>query len=1552
MTDSEPKPRGYSDLAALFYTDIHLSQFLLSQAHEAPIDFHQTCLNEGNFTGCKLIDEQPIGAGYSVRWQGILIVPDDGEYIFKLADVDDGARLYLDGELVTDWGWNFPSPDVRSTPYTITLTAGEYPIIVDFMQRPPMVASLEVRWSGPTFADEIIPVAGIEKIKDRDKGECPICSDEVQGSAGDPINTYHGNFSYRATDLSLPTVGQSLKVERTYNTLFLTDTRVYTQLVGYGWIHNYNVHLTLPADLGGEENTVILNTMHGSRLRFTIDGNEYVPDPGIQATLISTLNDPKVYTVTAAHQETYVFTATGQMIAYYDTKGNQTAYTYQDERLSRITDVGSGRWLDFGYDDQARLTSVTDPISRSVRYGYDLNGDLSVVTDTRGLTWTYVYTGAHLLSTIIDPDGRIVERVFYDTQARAVRQEDGLGNPTVQLEYALGGGMRVITEAGKTTTDIYDVEAVLVGRSDAQGNTQDYVLNDNLLRESVSDANGNATRFARTALGLTTAITDAQGEVTTMTYDDLNNLTQMTDARGVTTAFTYSGTFLTRRTDALGNTWIYTPTTDGRNLLAAEEAPGGRVTQYEYDQYGQRSAVTDTLQNVTRSAYDPIGRLITTTDAAGLMTLNTYDNADHLVAVTRNYTSTSAQQNYRDAYNLITRYQYDGFGRQIAVTDTVGHVTRNFYDGAGRLVSMTVNYSPTVGPNYQNLYNFTTSYGYDSAGRQSLVTDTLGTATRTAYDNLSRPVTVTQNYKNGIFDPLFPDEDLASITHYDAVGNPIEQIDPAGRINRTYYDNLNRVISTTANYTTTTSQPGYLNLYNLITWYGYDEVGRQVAITDTQGRVTRNYYDVLGRAISTTQNYRADVGPNYLGQYNLTIFNEYNTLGQRVAVSDALAHPTHYTYDAMGRMIQTQDALGGSSETAYDRLGRRFVVTDALQHTTVYTYDAAGRLSQGRMRAGTSPLMATTCSDARSSSPIRWAMRPARSTTLRDGWSHHQCVIGHDDYGVRCVRSRPAHAGRARQLDGLSVRSPGRTVVMTDATSAVLRTQYDRAGNRIKTTDALSHTTVYTYDLAGRLIAQADSVGNTTRYTYDVAGNRLQTIDANGVATGYGYDSLDRLIVVTKSLTGTLGLDPARYNVVTRYGYDALGNRTVMTNARGYTTTYAYDALSRMSRMQDARGKATTYAYDAVGNRTIMTDANGQVTLYTYDTLNRPSLTTYVADGQTVRYAYDAVGNRTVMTDSLGTTRYLYDELNRLKQVTDPFTGTVQYRYDANGNRTQLIYPDGQVVTYTYDAGNRLSNVLDWTGKTTTYQYDQAGRLSTVQLPNGIKTTYTYDAADRLIRLTHTRNSVEMIGDYQFVLDGVGNRLTVTETLLPAGTGSQMGALPPTFAAKVIAAVTGWRAPGLSAPSFLTTTLANTDKYLLAGASLSDQPILNETLSSPSITPDQPTANPIGPADDQASMGHFASDEQWRETTRQEATAPTAPDVQQSRSSTRLLAPLAQGVSGLDRREENDASIVYGPSAWTRTANNRMSRGYYNGANTAGRTASLTFTGSWVGLGF
>jgi len=55
--------------------------------------------------------------------------------------------------------------------------------------------------------------------------------------------------------------------------------------------------------------------------------------------------------------------------------------------------------------------------------------------------------------------------------------------------------------------------------------------------------------------------------------------------------------------------------------------------------------------------------------------------------------------------------------------------------------------------------------------------------------------------------------------------------------------------------------------------------------------------------------------------------------------------------------------------------------------------------------------------------------------------------------------------------------------------------------------------------------------------------------------------------------------------------------------------------------------------------------------------------------------------------------------------------------------------------------------------------------------------------------------------------------------------------------------------------------------------------------------------------------------------------------------------------AGLFRHEEN-FGLAYSPTPWSRYVDKRASRGYYSGSSTAGQSASLTFDGVWVGLGF
>ena len=991
--------------------------------------------------------------------------------------------------------------------------------------------------------------------------ECPVCSSkEKQNTIGDPINTYSGNFNHEATDISIPTLSLPLSFERSYNSLTtLTDTIIYSQSLGYGWTHNYNLNLTLPDDPDGEADTVILKAPHGSRMRFTDNGDgTYSAAPGVWATLNRRGSAaPYTYVITAANQTVYSFgiltdtiavspiaatpalsltltpdyavgvapgkvfnltfslannsnitdtytlaatdswvglnpptatlaggaaitvtatftaptgygrdaavatsiratsqtsptlTATAvetltlrgyRLLTLQDPQGNLTTFDYDSRGyLGMAGDPTDQRYLDFTHDPQGRLTVITDHTGRSVEYGYDDLDNLTVVTDTRGLEWTYVYTsagtGSHLLHQIIDPDGRTVEKTFFDDQGRATRQLDGEGRTMAEIAYSTVGGneIRVVTEAGKVYTDTYNARGLLENQVDSLGNETSHDFDDAFNRNYSEDGNGNATIYTRTPLGQTTAITDAQGNVTTFEYDDRNNLTRSVDARGTETTYAYdTRNNIISTTNHLGHSTRYTYNANGRQTSVTDE--NGHTTRYGYDAIGQRTVITDALGNVTRYEYDAVGRLVRTVDALGKVTLNEYDGGDNLVKVTENYLA-GQPQNYQNEYNLVTEYTYDGAGRRVTTTDTLGRVSRSVYDDAGRLLRSIQNEHPTeTAQNYQNEYNLITEYVYDAAGNQVATIDTLGRETRTEYDALNRVERTIVNYVDGSYNPAAPDEDIITEFGYDANGNLLETIDVlrsapngVGRRTRTEYDSLNRVSRTIVNY-----KDGVYSAANpdedLITAYTYDEVGNQQTITDPLDRVTTYSYDDLNRAESITN------------PANGTTRYSYDPAGNRRSVTDAANETTEFEYDALNRLILTRDPLGNETEHRYDAAGNRTALIDAEGIETRYRYDSLYRLSR-----------------------------------LTENY-----------------------------VDGVYAAG----VTDEDVTTQY---QYDPVGNRIKTIDARGNETGYTYDTLNRRIQMTDPESNTTQYGYDALSNRTTMTDPNGIITSFGYDNLNRL---------------------------------------------------------------------------------------------------------------------------------------------------------------------------------------------------------------------------------------------------------------------------------------------------------------------------------------------------------------------------------------------------------------------------------------------------------
>jgi len=307
--------------------------------------------------------------------------------------------------------------------------------------------------------------------------------------------------------------------------------------------------------------------------------------------------------------------------------------------------------------------------------------------------------------------------------------------------------------------------------------------------------------------------------------------------------------------------------------------------------------------------------------------------------------------------------------------------------------------------------------------------------------------------------------------------------------------------------------------------------------------------------------------------------------------------------------------------------------------------------------------------------------------------------------------------------------------------------KYDASGNLVQRTSANGATVEYSYDAVNRLTHILYPDDSEVLYGYDEMGRRIQMADRLGT-TNYEYDRLNRLISVTD----------ANGNQV-RYEYDLADNLTALTYPDGSAVHYMYDGQNRLVQIDDAVG-TITFTYDETGQLVGRGFPNGVRSDYAYDSDGRLIAIHHIdADGRTLlsfEYTLDVNGNciemvRTAEDGEQLTTRYTYDELERLKDVAHPDGRLEQYTYDSVGNRLMTSAPEGQTA-YVYDETNRLLSLTHADGSAIHLTYDANGNVIERRSSSAVS-SYAYDHEDRLIRVEDGTQVV------QFEHDGDGNRV-------------------------------------------------------------------------------------------------------------------------------------------------------------------------------------------------
>jgi len=758
---------------------------------------------------------------------------------------------------------------------------------------------------------------------------------------------------------------------------------------------------------------------------------------------------------------------------------------------------------------------------------------------------------------------------------------------------------------------------------------------------------------------------------------------------------------------------------------------------------------TLTRQDKTVYYFDAAGRLTELRDAQSRALQFSYDSSDRLKRITE------------PVSGVFLEYAYNADGLLAGVTDPVGRQVSLSYDADRRLQSITDPYEHTLTFTWNDqdqILTGTSSEGYqlfantfDAQGRVIAQDDGLS-------DNSEFTLSYDESQPDRIITTVTDRNGASTKYTFDSQYRTLKKIDELGNASAVYsYDGKgNRTSAVDAN--------GHGSSF------AYDEQGNMTSVTDADAKVTAMSYDANNSLTALT---------DALGK---TSSFEYDDQGRLIRAVDPLGKAAQFSYDEQGELLAVTSPLGrvtkyeysnglpskviwpegNSEELRYDAAGRVTAVIDGEGNTTTFNHDLPCSAPSGSCRASsiTDPLGNTVkmTSDSRGN---LLSLRDAKGNESRFEYDANGNLLRAINALGQVTSYQYDGEGRLVQLidakgnsSTLSYDAKGRMVALTDPLGNTRTLAYDKTRNLTSVQDAYGKVIQsLSYDNRDNPVGMTDALGNSSGLQYDELNRLKQSTDPLGRVVQMNYDALDRLSSTVDPLGGTAA-----------QSFDEEGQLIDITDPKGNRTSFSYDTNSRRISETSAAGSTVKYTYTARDLLAKLTNARGQERQFTYDALGR--LTKISDPDGTVSYSYDANSNVLTVSNADGTISREYDALDRVIKYTDSQGNVIRYAYDAVGNLSSLTYPDGKQVQYGYDAADRLISVTDWNNRKTSYAYDKEGRLILTTRPNNSTVTREYNEAGQMLRQIDAKAGGEVVVQYDFSYDKVGN--IVEEKATPA----------------------------------------------------------------------------------------------------------------------------------------------------------------------------------------
>ncbi|HTN84282.1 MAG TPA: DUF6531 domain-containing protein [Sorangium sp.] len=577
---------------------------------------------------------------------------------------------------------------------------------------------------------------------------------------------------------------------------------------------------------------------------------------------------------------------------------------------------------------------------------------------------------------------------------------------------------------------------------------------------------------------------------------------------------------------------------------------------------------------------------------------------------------------------------------------------------------------------------------------------------------------------------------------YDARGNKLREIDPAGNVTQWDYEEDLPVL--------------HVRPDGLVTQYEHDCRGSLVGVTYPSKLRYSLTYDERGRlhAIQGEEgllaSFTVDARHNVVEEVDArgarTSYG-YDLLGRPTSRTDALERRTAVQYDRLGRPLLVQRPDGTVTLSEYDALGSPIRIVDALGQTTEMEYAGTGTLVASKQPDGRQWRFKYTAGEKlrRIENPRGEAYEFAYDTAGRvttevtfDGRVIEYCYapsgrLARIDYPDRSFRAF-AHDPLGNVIEELSTDGPIR--FHRDRIGRLLRAEVDHGVERI--------VTRFERDALGRVVAETQG-DRTLRYGYDARGRRAERVMPDGATTRYAYDARDDLrrvehdgfqLVLERDKLGrkiSCGDGGGRFSIRSDYdSMDRVIEQRVDVRAPGggmadsvVQRLWQYDPLGRVKLVEDRRWGATSYRHDAIGEL-VEARRGGRREVFAYDAAGSLQRMLEGLDAgqeqaadqepweigkgnlllrtEREKYAYDARGRRVLKLaggegPDAKRTEYVWDARDRLRQVKLPSGESVAFAYDAFGRRVrkEIVDEDNarrRAVDFLWD-GNVLAADID-----------------------------------------------------------------------------------------------------------------------------------------------------------------------------------------------------------------------------------------------------------------